>query len=254
MHPALSTFIRRCTSRIVFTKRLPKAFGSLPLYVAPRADLRVLYPGYRASGLDLMLVAEHFVEPGACVWDIGSNQGIFAACAAAKAGPTGKVFSVEADPAYAALQHRSFSRFSSAVAPCSVLAAAISDAVSLLDFAVSAKGHARSGIASVSDGPIAAHKPVVSVTLDFLLEHWPAPNVVKIDVEGADFMALSGAPRLLRDARPLVYIEMTPQTRARSSQILNDAGYRLSRLTGDGTLAPIEQHTPYVIAQPAQPI
>ena len=49
---------------------------------------------------------------------------------------------------------------------------------------------------------------MVSVTGDFLLDHWPAPDFVKMDVEGAELLALQGAGRLLEEVRPTFYIEV----------------------------------------------
>ena len=252
MHPLVSDALRRGLSRIVFKKRLPKEFGSLPVFVTPRADLRVLWPSYQKSALDLMLIVRHFVSPSHCVWDIGSNQGIFSVCAAYKAGPTGQVFSVEADPTYAALQHRTFSALPPGNAPCSVLCAAVADRGGILDFSVSARGHARSGLTKVAIERVASHKPVVAVTLDYLLDFWPAPNVAKIDVEGADLLVLQGASRLLREANPLIYIEMTPETYPHSSDLLRAAGYELFHLHGDGSLSPLIQFSPYVVARPGR--
>lgn len=197
-----------------------------------------------------MTVARTFVKPGDCVWDVGSNQGIFAACAASQAGAQGHVFSVEADPTYAALQHRTFSRFPNTVAPCSVLSAAVSDKIGIVDFAVSTRGHARSSIASLADGPAASHKPVVTVTLDFLLDHWPVPNVLKIDVEGADLMVLRGSRRLLSVARPIIYIEISAENHLACSAILSDSGYSVGQLRLDGTVKPDAGYTPYALATP----
>ena len=65
------------------------------------------------------------------------------------------------------------------------------------------------------------------VTLDGLLEHWTAPSVVKIDVEGAEAAVLRGAARLLRDIRPRIMCEVSEANREQATRIFKDAGYAL---------------------------
>lgn len=77
--------MRRLLS-FVFPKRLPRGFGQGSLLVSPRADTRVLRPGWERCAGDPMIVAERNVRPGMTVWDIGGNLGIFSAFAAARAG------------------------------------------------------------------------------------------------------------------------------------------------------------------------
>jgi len=61
----------------VYPKQLPKSFGGASIYVSPRADRRVLYPGWKKRAGDLMIVADKNVNKGDVVWDIGGNLGIF---------------------------------------------------------------------------------------------------------------------------------------------------------------------------------
>lgn len=128
---------------IEFKKTLPKDFGSARIIVTGRADRRVLKPGWNGAAYDLQLVARKLIEPGMTVWDIGANQGLFAFMAAFKAGPTGHVYALEADPHYADLIHRSSRNLSDAYAPVDILSAAISDQNSVLRFSTSRSGHAR---------------------------------------------------------------------------------------------------------------
>jgi hypothetical protein len=75
---------------------------------------------------------------------------------------------------------------------------------------------------------------VQTVTLDeFALSH-PPPDVIKIDVEGAETEALAGAHSLLGSARaPKLIIELHGEEKARSVEaILVSFGYRLTDLAG----------------------
>ena len=49
---------------------------------------------------------------------------------------------------------------------------------------------------------------MVTITLDLLLEQGPAPNVVKIDVEGAELEVLRGGLRVLTEAKPVILCEV----------------------------------------------
>lgn len=197
--------------------------------VTSRADMRLLYPGFRRSSHDLLTVADKYISPDSVVWDIGSNLGIFAFCAAHRAGRSGKVFSVEADPKYAELQNRTIAQLPRTYAPVTTLCAAVADQVGVLELCIPKNGHARNHLSIVAGndaGNTEARKAVVAVTLDWLLQRWPDPNFVKLDVEGAEVLALLGARNLLHRARPVFYLESSPENQQRVSAILRSYNYR----------------------------
>ena len=80
---------------------------------------------------------------------------------------------------------------------------------------------------STQAGGVRSVMKVVSVTLDWLLDHWAAPSVVKIDVEGAEASVLQGATRLLRDVRPRIMCEVSDANREEATEIFREAGYAL---------------------------
>jgi len=67
----------------------------------------------------------------------------------------------------------------------------------------------------------------MTVTLDWLLGWFPAPAVVKIDMEGAEALALRGAERVLGEARPRLLLEVYEQNADEVGAILRGYGYRL---------------------------
>jgi hypothetical protein len=69
--------------------------------------------------------------------------------------------------------------------------------------------------------------PAGGLTLDSLLESLGPPNFVKIDIEGAELLALKGATRLLDEARPALYIEVGSTHATEVSRILTEARYRI---------------------------
>jgi hypothetical protein len=64
---------------------------------------------------------------------------------------------------------------------------------------------------------------VMAVTLDSLLDHFAAPHVLKIDVEGMEYAVLSGARQVLA-ARPHIFCEVTDQHEA-IGKLLKEADY-----------------------------
>lgn len=66
---------------------------------------------------------------------------------------------------------------------------------------------------------------VPTLTLDDLIDHFPAPSFVKIDVEGAEAMVLRGASRLLRDIRPALYVEVDERLADEVMAIFTAADY-----------------------------
>jgi len=251
----LAQIARKLTGRFVFQKRLPREFGKARINATSRSDIRLLAPGFQRSACDLMQVASRYVKPGHCVWDIGSNLGIFSFCAAWKAGKNGKVFSLEADSFYAELQHKTARSLSIGYAPVVPLCGAVSDRMGILELAIPKKGHSRSHLAIVEGNQAdetEAQKQVISVTADFLLRHWPKPDVVKVDVEGAEVLFLQGATMLLETARPLFYIEVNDSNQEPATKVFSSFNYGIFELSSNGTEVELDRCTFNTVAKPVE--
>lgn len=62
----------------------------------------------------------------------------------------------------------------------------------------------------------------------------PTPDVVKIDVEGAELAVLRGAKRLLDEAGPMLFLATHGNDmRDACLQVLTDAGYIVTTIGGD---------------------
>ena len=237
-----------------FLKRLPTDFGNERMYVTARADARVLKPGWKGCAYDLMLVARNIIEEGMCVWDIGANLGILSVLAAHKVGAKGAVYALEADPYYADVIHRTDQRLSSAYQPINVLCAAIARQSGILKFGIARKGHARNRLVDHADDTfeIESVKMVPAVSGDELLEHWRAPDFIKMDVEGAELAALKGCHRLLEDIRPVLYIEVSPENEQSVSELFRQHEYEIFHLKGDGSEVLSDTCSFYTVARPKQ--
>jgi FkbM family methyltransferase len=63
----------------------------------------------------------------------------------------------------------------------------------------------------------------------------PVPDVIKMDIEGGEVLALPGAVRLLAENHPLLLLELHgPQAAKAAWELLKAAGYRLFQLGAEG--------------------
>lgn len=220
-------------SRGVHLRRhLPSRFGSLPIHVTPEAGLRYWGPMSRVDPI-LYEMAEELVQPGSVVWDVGANVGLFSYCAAARSGTSGFVLAIEPDVMLVHLMMQSCQELPrERCAKVEVLCASVSDScrVSMLEIAQRARAsnHLIGAAGSTQATGTRSVQPTVSLTLDSLLEHAPAPSVLKIDVETHEVQVLQGATRLLREARPKIWCEVSHENSAAVTKILHEAGYELS--------------------------
>lgn len=222
---SLRSFLARDFS---FRRRLPAAFGHAPIVVSPGASLSLLKPSLHS---DLFAFAEEFVHIDDSVWDIGANVGLLTFAAAHRAGPDGHVLAVEADLFLTELLRRSAALQPATSAPVQIVPAAASLANGIADFHIAkdarATNHLAASSGSSQTGGIRETVPVVTLTLDWLLDHAPAPTVLKIDVEGAEADVLRGAERILSVARPVLLCEVYAANVAYVTQTLNAHNYDL---------------------------
>jgi len=179
----------RMSRGVVLRRRLPSKFGRLPIYVSPEAGLRYWSAMSRVDPT-LYRMVEELVKPGVTVWDLGANVGLFSFCAAALSGPSGFVLSVEPDLWLAQLVGRSSRELTLGRNKCSrvqVLCASISDSNRVTELSVSERARSSNLLVDAFGSTQALGSRytqlTVSLTLDSLLEHFPPPSVLKIDVK-----------------------------------------------------------------------
>jgi len=240
---------------VILRRRLPSRFGRLPIYVTPEAGLR--YWG-RMSRVDSVLysMAEELVRNGSVVWDVGANVGLFSFCAAALAGPTGFVLSIEPDHWLAHLiTQTSHNLPRGQAATVDVLCASVSDSnrISNLEIAhrARASNHLTQARGSSQAAGTRATQASVTVTLDSLLNYFPPPTVLKIDVETHEEHVLRGAARLLSEIRPSIWCEVSQENSNAVTQILQTAGYKLLGAANQPH-PPIEKAWFHTLAIPVQ--
>ncbi|MEM8870700.1 MAG: FkbM family methyltransferase [Pseudomonadota bacterium] len=184
---------------------------------------------------------ERLVHRGDTVIDCGANLGLYTLAAAGLVGTRGRVLAVEPQD-YAARELRRSAR-ASGFNQVDVAQVAISDSDghAMLDVSTGATSasivHRKD---NGNDGQGTAVK-VPTRSLDSLVAEYRLTrlDLVKLDVEGAEEQALSGAILSLRRYRPDLLIEVwnpdTPSMR-RCEKLLKQLGYRFYKICEKGTL------------------
>ena len=175
---------------------------------------------------------------GSVFYDIGASIGLFALYAAQKRGCHVFAFEAEAQN-YATLELNHFLNHERLPVPITAFNLAIADEIGIGRIHIRAYGAGEHG--KVLDQAVAqdtkedfesAHvQTVLKVPLDWLIEDLklPVPNVLKIDVDGAEAAVLAGAARTLADpVLKTVFIELTELSHTDEDAILTGAGFHLA--------------------------
>lgn len=141
------------------------------------------------------------------VIDAGANVGYFTLLAAGLVGATGQVHAFEASPSIMPLLRRNVSL--NGLQQVVVHELAVSDAHGSVTFHTSSPDAlGRSSMRDIG-GQAADTSQVACAPIDSLLEDLPPVKLVKLDVEGAELMALRGMSKLIERDRPYVVMELT---------------------------------------------
>jgi FkbM family methyltransferase len=139
------------------------------------------------------------VPPGGVVFDLGGNVGYYTLISAFRAGPGGRVFVFEPLPRNLEFlkRHLALNRIDNAT----VIEAAVADRSGFIRFEEDP---------STSKGRIGAggSLEVPSAALDDWIARGklPQPDLLKIDIEGAEYLALQGARGLLVRSHPPIFL------------------------------------------------
>jgi FkbM family methyltransferase len=174
---------------------------------------------------------ESSLGPGDRFWDIGANGGYHTLLAARLVGLDGHVLAVEANPDLAPLIESQL-RLNN-MTNCTVMSVAVSNREGIADFVIDAN----SLKSSLADGRSTEEGTVLEIsttTLDALFELNGPPDLVKIDVEGAEVQVLEGGHSMMAETASPRFLVSThgKQTAARCEEILRGHGYAVSPVPG----------------------
>jgi FkbM family methyltransferase len=182
---------------------------------------------------DLQASINDLIEPGWTAFDVGANIGFVSLLFAKKLERSGKIFAFEALPINLdRLQtHVEINALDSRI---DVIPAAVTASSKPVQFLIGPSG--AMGKAEGSAGRTVEHREAVDVPGicldDFVYRDGnPIPQVIKMDIEGGEVLALEGMKRLLIEAHPLILLELHGPDAARVSwEILSEAGYQIFRM------------------------
>jgi FkbM family methyltransferase len=136
---------------------------------------------------------------GATVFDLGAHQGVVALMLAAEVGMSGRVVAVEAEPHNVSVAVRNVALNNAS--NVTLVHAAVADTPGSVDFAESLNGQ-------VDQTTRFGNVQVPAVTIDQLADRHGSPDVVFLDVEGYEGMALEGAGTTLGSGHTTFLVEV----------------------------------------------
>jgi FkbM family methyltransferase len=175
------------------------------------------------------------LRPGDTFLDVGANFGYFSLLASKYVGPTGRVFAFEPVASFA--DNIVEQLHLNDVLNGTVERLALCDRCAELEFVQEQNG-ANSHLASLKiehaqSSPVAKVR-VQGLTLDaYIARNDVNPDVIKIDVEGAEVDVLKGANYLMETIRPRMIISTHGrQLKKKCRELLEDRNYRVEPLEG----------------------
>lgn len=193
---------------------------------------------YEERGLRFL---ESYLRPGDVFLDVGANIGLYSLVAAQRVGPLGRVCAFEPVPATAARLRQQLAL--NDLANITVEELAVGNAPGPVALYLPPAGN--SGMASLYAYTNELRPPisVAATTLDAYTSGWPAVRLIKMDIEGAEWLALQGMTHLLATQRPALLLELEPtilagtgQSAAAIGQWLATFGYVPRYVQADGSL------------------
>jgi FkbM family methyltransferase len=178
------------------------------------------------------------LKPGETFIDVGANSGFFTLLAASRVGPGGRVLAFEPVPS---MHKRLVENIAlNGINNVSVHNVALSNTEGAFPLFEGPEGH--KGISSLRHiDNSAATIEVKTVPLDTFRDTLSAVSLVKIDVEGAEQLALEGMAHILKRDHPYVVIEITDDylqafghSAIRLASYLTEMGYRMYAIRTEG--------------------
>jgi len=220
---------------------------------APQGTSEVTVAGGRLAGARLLLdlmeekdlwlgsyepfvleAVARFARPGMTAYDVGAHIGYVTLCLAQAVGPHGHVVAFEPLPANQQ-RLRTNLELNGLSGRVQVVAGAVGEAEGRQLF----KPHLSVAMgkltkAGTPDEPAAGLLEVEVVALDeFAAASGTLPGLIKMDIEGGEAAALRGARRLMRQAKPILLLELHEAQSAESVTVfdeLRQMGYEVRRL------------------------
>jgi FkbM family methyltransferase len=168
--------------------------------------------------------------------DAGANIGFYTVLAARRIGPEGKVFAVEMMPETAAIlrNHLALNRLTNVVVIEQALSRVSGEVVKA---SIRSEAVGQASIVVDQTGGGGSTLEVRTTTLDEVLREVPAIRLMKMDIEGAEPLALAGGAASLKKMSAVVFEHRLQESGDEIESLMRAAGLTLRKLDGANTLA-----------------
>lgn len=157
------------------------------------------------------------VKPGMTVFDVGAHAGYYTLMLSRLVGPQGRVLAFEANPANASRLRKHLNL--NDIGNVEVIEAAVTDREGETFFHTNDDVGKYGYMGKISE----IGTPVRTVRLD----DFPTPDLIKMDIEGAETLALTGAARLLSEHKSTIFLALHDGAFEQAPSILKQHGYRI---------------------------
>lgn len=251
---SLSTELRR---QLWYAIRVPVVtpwLEGLRVYAYPRNETsRAIFVTGNYEPNEFFMLSQ-VIRPGMIFVDAGANMGLYTLFAARKIGVQGRVLAIE--PSTRECERLLKNVEINSLSNVRLVRNAVSDSCSDVDLLIADdewSGHNTLG-AFAYDTPLAIKETVRTDGLDdiVLREGLSHVDIIKLDIEGAEFRALKGAVGILERFQPLLLLELADRALCHqgssSSQIWDfcrQKGYRIFAFDQSTGLPVPAQQKPY---------
>jgi len=235
-------------------RRLTSEFGIPSIVNLPAWDVRFFLPSKNSGAGTMMIYAvrelyekelthlRKFISPGMVVIDGGANYGIYSLAAARLVGPTGRVLSFEPGLESFSVLRKNIEL--NCLQNVRSFRVALADKEGSAPLYHSGRGPNSFSLAPPEHGSCSS-ETVATLPLHKVLqqENLQQVGLIKLDVEGAEELALRGAQPFIASSRPCVIFEINPPASVGLGlrpfgawELLENAGYRFFSLLEGGDL------------------
>lgn len=212
-NPALSKIIRGTLNRAVSEgkNRVEIAAGGnegLEMFLELKSEKEYWLGTYES---DLQKAASALIEVDQIIYDIGANIGYLSLMFAKQTGPGGHVYAFEALPGNVdrLKENIEVNGYQERV---TVVNAAVTDRSGEVEFLIgpsSAMGKVQ-GSAGRHSFDYQEKISIEGISIDEYVElsGIPFPNIIKLDIEGGETLALRGMEKILMNVKPIVLLEL----------------------------------------------
>jgi FkbM family methyltransferase len=201
------------------------------------------------------------VQPGWCVWDCGTYLGFYTCFFARAVGPAGQVVAIEPDPRNLArtMENVLLNRLTNVQAVNLAIGAPVGE----VDFLLS--DDTNSHLPNCYPGELAAaarwrekdssltRAKVKCVSLDQASfdQSLPRPHLIKLDIEGAELVALTHLTRITSEVRPIIVLELhNPECDAAAWEFAQRTGYTLYSLDAHRAITSLDEVRGTLVCNP----